>query len=244
VQILQMRSRWSAQRAGLDIATLTPWPSWRTRRWLTLSLLLCATLVCSGCGFFFSSRTMAIGDRQEGPPAENSQEVLVTATSLILQTQVETCNMDACQASQQCYRDDLWWTIGLDDLTRGDEPNLAAGLLQRGRFPETLRHQAQPLSNARSSDGLRWLERPADACLYKVYEPGSFYPGYTIVSECTGPRKVVHVPSLSVPFRRYHTWWSYPILVVLLPPALLVDIVTMPIQVEIDPFGGCPHGDW
>jgi hypothetical protein len=126
--------------------------TWRTRRWLALSLLSCATLVC-GCGFFFSSRTTAIGNRQEGPPPGDSQEALATATSLVLKTQVETCRIDACEASQNCYTEDLWWTIGLNDLTRGDEPNLATGSLQRGRFPETLRHQAQPLPSAKSSDG-------------------------------------------------------------------------------------------
>jgi hypothetical protein len=201
---------------------------------------------------------MAIGDRQEGPPPPrpgvNDQEALVTATDLILKTQVETCRIDACEASHDCYTEDLWWTIGLDNLTRGDKPNVAAGSLHRGRFPETLRRQAQPLPSAKKSpDGVGWLERPDDACLYKVYQPSPPYPpylGYAIVSECTGTKKVIHVPSLSVPFRRYHTWWSYPILAVLLPPALIVDLVTMPIQQKIGQrthsglILGCPHGDW
>ena len=219
----------------------------RTGTCLTLALLSCVPLACSGG--FFSSRTTAIGHRSEGP-GKDWHEILITQTTFILKTNVQTCSLGACDEEQGCYTEDLWWTVELDQLTRGPEPTLAAGSLHRGHFPDALRDQSQPLPSARSLDGVRYVERPDDACLYKILEPNSFYPGSTIASECNGPKKLLHVPSLSVPIREYHTWWSYPMVTVLLPPALVVDVVTAPIQLGIGLHTrsgvtlGCPRGDW
>lgn len=218
----------------------------RTHLRFARAVLACVIPLCQGC-FFLSSRTLAIGNRLD--LQTHSQELLATATALILKTTVETYCIDGCGRESLCHTQDVWWTIGFDDLTRGPEPNLDAGVSRSGRFPDRIRREAHQLPLVqKSSDELK---RPSDdACLYKIYEPGSFYPGYTMAFECNGPRKIVRVPGLSIPTRRYHTWWSYPILVVLAPPALLIDVVTTPIQMTIA-FNtrsgftlGCPPGDW